>query len=235
MEVIQHSFTLYKKGLKGCLPLSLIIAMGINAPFLFFEYQSPLDFLDTLFTWQDYKSGLMVTFWVLTFIGLESLIIKLNSIHSGMPKTTAEAISSAISDFFPLLLVAALYSIMIVCGIAFLVVPGIIFSISLMFAFIIRLIEHHDVFESLINSHKLVWGHWWYSLLVLSVPILLNLIVFLAIFISTVGILTHFSETWSHAYFFAFVLNTILQIFFIPFILSTVLSLFYDLKTKKSV
>ncbi|HET9843134.1 MAG TPA: hypothetical protein VFP93_00585, partial [Gammaproteobacteria bacterium] len=75
--------------------------------------------------------------------------------------------------------------------------------------------------------------HWWYSLVIISTPFLLNLFLFLAIFISVVGIMTNFTATWDHAYFFAFLLNTLLQVLFIPFIIGTSLCLLYDLKTKK--
>lgn len=234
MEVLQNSFQLYKKSIWTCLPLSLAVALGINAPFLFFEYEDALDFLVEVFSWQDYKSALMIFIWLVTFIALEALILKINSLKINKEDNLANNITQAVAQFFPMIMVSVLYSIIVVCGMVFLVVPGLVFSITLMFSFIIRLLEHHSTMDCLIISHRLVWGKFWYALLVLSVPLLLNLAIFLAIFISTVGILTQFSSTWEHAYFFAFLLNTALQVIFIPFIFSTILSLFYDLKSHQT-
>lgn len=234
MEVIQHSLKLYRQAFIHCLPLSILIAVGINFPFLFFEYREPLDFLDEIFTWQDYKSGLMLAIWVLTFIGLETLIIRIHSIKIQSPNKLRQDVADALGDFLPLLLVGLLYSIIVICGIAFLIIPGVIFAVSLMFAFVIRILEHRDVFESIVASHRLVWGHWWYTVLVVSIPALANLIAFLGILMFVVGLMTNFTANWEHAQLFAFILNTVLQIAFIPFIFSTVLSLYYDLKSKQN-
>lgn len=234
MEVIQHSLKLYRKSFLHILPLSILIAAGINFPFLFFDYKEPLDFLEEIFTWHDYKSGLMLMIWTISFIALETLIIRINSIKIQSPNSLHEDIATALKDFTPLLLVGFLYSIIVICGIAFLIIPGIIFAVSLMFAFVIRILEHHDVFESIVQSHRLVWGNWWYTVIIISVPVLLNLIAFLALLMFIVGLMTNFIPQWEHAQLFTISLNTILQIIFIPFIFTTILSLYYDLKLKQS-
>ncbi len=234
MQVLQQSFDLYKQRFWACLPLSLVIASGIFAPFLFFEYNEPFSLITELLTWQGYKSAMMIGIWLLTIIAMGALINKINQFYLNQSATTSWCISQALTDFFPVLLVSALYSILVICGLVFLILPGIFVAISLMLSFIIRFVEHLSVFDSIVKSHQLVTKRWWQAFVIMSVPLMLNISTFLAVFITVVSVLTYHAETWEHAYFFAFFLNAGLQVIFIPFIFSTALCLYYDLKDQHS-
>ncbi|MDD1611273.1 MAG: hypothetical protein LUO95_11975, partial [Methylococcaceae bacterium] len=82
---------------------------------------------------------------------------------------------------FPTIIVASiLYSIAIMIGSFLLVIPAIILIISLSFFWYFILLEDKGSYESLMASHRLVWGDWWRTNIVFFIP---SLILVIALFI----------------------------------------------------
>lgn len=80
---------------------------------------------------------------------------------------------------FPAIIVAGiLYTIAITIGSLLLVIPAIILMISLAFCGYFILLEDLGGYESLMASHRLVWGDWWRTNIVFFVPTLVIFIVF---------------------------------------------------------
>src|SRR5690606_17394707 len=137
-----------------------------------------------------------------------------------------------LSRFIATLLTGALYLIIILSGTMLLIVPGFILSISLLFAFLMVINENKGVLQSLMGSHQLVWGIWWHTFIVISVPLLLNLVIMLSGFVMLVSIFsTSLSET--QGYIVAFSMQLILQSLLLPFSFCVAVVLFNDLRIRQ--
>jgi hypothetical protein len=83
---------------------------------------------------------------------------------------------------FPVIIVAGiLYTIAITIGTLLLVIPGMILMISLSFCGYFILLEDMGGYDSLMASHRLVWGDWWRTNIVFFVPTLILVIIFMVI------------------------------------------------------
>jgi hypothetical protein len=89
-----------------------------------------------------------------------------------------EVLLKAFKKFPAIILAGILYMLAVMVGSVLLVVPGIILTISLAFSWYFILLEDMGGYESLIASHRLVWGDWWRTNWVLCLPMLLLFIVF---------------------------------------------------------
>lgn len=76
---------------------------------------------------------------------------------------------------------AILYVLATAGGLILLIVPGIILSLSLSFAFFAIVLDGDSALGALKRSHRLVWGNWWRTLAVVSVPVVIVMIVFLGL------------------------------------------------------
>ena len=81
----------------------------------------------------------------------------------------------------PLLITAILYSLAVSVGFVLLIVPGIILMVSLMLYMPAYTMDNEGIFGCLKKSHNLVWGNWWRSLLIISIPAIILLVIYLGL------------------------------------------------------
>lgn len=231
MNVLKKSFQLCKNDLPKVVSLSIVISLCINVPLFFLTSDKSSNLLVDMLSIDNQQTICAYLVWMLSFILLSTLVVKFNYLFNQRPHSLLDCLQTAISQFFPLLLIAALYGIVVICGIVFLIVPGLILSVSLMFAFVIRLLEQRDIFDTLVESHKLVWGNWWYSLMMFSIPFLLHLFLLLLCIILVSGLMAMINGEVDHTLTIAFLANAALQVVMIPLILSLTVCMFYNLKS----
>jgi hypothetical protein len=173
--------------------------------------------------------GLLVSFYFTT-----TMIFRLYCTAYQIPHQTWHALKHALQKFFPLILLTLLYALIVLSGTMLLIVPGIILAISLMFSFILLIIDNQNILQSLMMSHRLIWGRWWYTVFMMSFPFLINIILFLATLLAINLLSQHFyfSELYNTLSFFFILL---MQAFILPFVFSVALLLIYHLKQKANV
>lgn len=230
-DILESGFKLYKSSYKRVSLLAFIASFFFLAP-LYWPYITLTS--EVHISQHSVTHLLMLTIsWLLSLIFSLGLLFKLHCLCSGIHNSTMQAIKQSLYRFVSVLLVGALYLIIVFSGTMLLIVPGFILSITLMFSFMMVINENKGVLQSLLASHQLVWGNWWHTFIVMSVPLLLNIIIMLLAFVLLVSI---FSKTLFHItgwYYYVFALHTILQSLLLPLTFSIALVLFNDLRIKQ--
>lgn len=232
LSILQQGFHLYKHIFWLALPYSLLASIFIFIPQLFIDINPPFHLIqlgqNTLFV----VSAIIC--WLLGLVFLSALMFRIYCITQQLPLTFINSLSHALFKLIPLLLLGILYALMVVSGTLFLIIPGIILTISLMFSFILFLTDNQNVLQTLLTSHRLVWGHWWHTLFVVSFPLLVDFAVSFAVILSLIWAFNHYSMTLTTLYFAVCILNIVIQALFIPLIFSTSLILLNDLRARQS-
>jgi hypothetical protein len=99
-------------------------------------------------------------------------------LHKASP---GQALSRGIRCALPLIGAALLYFLAMAGGLILLIIHGVILSLSLSFAFIAVVLDGESALAALKRSHRLVWGNWWRTLAVVSVPVVIVMILYLGL------------------------------------------------------
>lgn len=149
-----------------------------------------------------------------------------NAVHDRADDLVSPLLA-AVKKIPALLLASILYFIAVMLG-SILIIPAIILMVSLMFCWVLVILEDLGGFESLKISHRLVWGDWWRTNLVFFLP-LIAIIVLFGIMAAIMGIIL--SPT-SPAFSFIFgLIGTLLA----PYIYSLIYLQYHDLKLRKNM
>lgn len=232
-EIIKEGYALYRQSFWRAISYSLIAACFIFAPQLILG--SILSNSTSLISsYLDMLAPLGIA-WGVGLIFISALIFRLYCIANNVPSRFLGSLHHATLKLLPLLLLSVLYSFIVISGTLFLIIPGIIFAISLMLAFIIFIIGNQSVLKSLTTSHTLVSRYWWHSLSVISIPLLMNITVSLAAFfaLAHLSILFHLGELT--LYLCTFLIGIVIQTLFIPLVFSIALVLVQDLGKRDMV
>lgn len=229
--LLENSFTLYKRALLPSLPFSFCASILMCVPHLLGVVEPT-----TLRLFGHNPMGLwtMTISWFLGVMFLSGLIFRLYCFCYHVPSHFIASMQQGLFKFISLLLLGALYSLIVLSGTMLLIIPGIILSVSLIFSFILVVTDNQPVLQTLTLSHRLVWGHWWHTVTVISIPLLINIVVMLGGFLIMAGTLIQFGMNFSQIYIATTLLTIILQTFFIPLIFSVALVLLHDLRQRAS-
>lgn len=232
-QIIENGFALYKQSFWLCLPYSFFAALIIYGPQLVLAMFSP-DSLNHLEQSTE-TLGIMVICWLLGLTLVVALLFRLYCLCYSIPSSFLQSLQQALFKLVPLLMLAILYSMIVLGGTMLFIVPGIILSVSLMFSFILLITDNQNVLQTLTASHRLVWGHWWHTMLIISIPLFLNLAVFLIAFIAVFSLFIHSNMTQQVLYLVLLILAVVIQTLFIPFIFSIALTLLHDLRRRTAL
>lgn len=171
--------------------------------------------------------------WLLSLLFLGSLIFKLYCYCYQFPCKWHHALLQSAIKFFPLLQLSFVYAIVIASATLMLLLPGLFFAFSFMFAFIFMMTEEKDVFQSLTASHQLVAKQWWHTFSVMSIPLTLNLTVLFSFFVLLAYIAAKYALPFPTVLLIHFLSSLLIQALFIPLIFSIAITLLHDLKQRQ--
>ena len=101
---------------------------------------------------------------------------------AGMHEASAgQALARGVQCVLSLIGAAILYFLAMAGGLILLIIPGIILSLSLSFGFFAIVLDGESALGGLKRSHRLVWGNWWRTLAVVSVPVVIVMILYLGL------------------------------------------------------
>lgn len=179
-RVLDSGFKLFVKAFTGVLPLSLAAAAVLAVPNIANvlmggteQVQSPVP-----------ASTVLVLFLValpIYMILIAAVVYRLGAVAELHQASAGQALSRGVRCALPLIGAALLYFLAMAGGLILLVVPGIILSLSLSFAFIAIVLDDESALAALKRSHRLVWGNWWRTLAVVSVPVVIVMILYLGL------------------------------------------------------
>ena len=122
-----------------------------------------------------------------------------------------ESISFTLRRWFPMLLSALYYNVLVLVGLAFFIIPGVYFSVAYIFYLMFVVIENKGPWQALRSSTHLVKGNWWTVMAVHFVPF----VILMAVIIILQGGFSYFVYFNPVLFwFFSFVVTVLFIMFF---------------------
>jgi len=179
-RVLDSGFRLFVKAFTSALPLSLAAAAVLAVPNIANvlmggteQAQSPVP-----------ASTILVLFLValpIYMILIAAVVYRLGAAAELHEASTGQALARGVRCVLSLIGAAILYFLAMAAGLILLVIPGIILSLSLSFGFFAIVLDGESALAALKRSHRLVWGNWWRTLAVVSVPVVIVMILYLGL------------------------------------------------------
>lgn len=179
-RVLDSGFRLFVKAFTSVLPLSLAAAAVLAVPNIANvvmgapeQAGSPLP-----------SSTFLVLFLValpIYMILIAAVVYRLGAVAGMHEARAGQALARGVRCALALIGAAILYFLAMAGGLILLIIPGIILSLSLSFAFIAIVLDGESALGALKRSHRLVWGNWWRTMAVVSVPVVIVMILYLGL------------------------------------------------------
>jgi len=179
-RVLDSGFKLFVKAFTGVLPLSLAAAAVLAVPNIANvviggpeRVESPVP-----------SSTFLVLFLValpIYMILIAAVVHRLGAVAEMHEASAVQALARGVRCVLSLIGAAILYFLAMAGGLILLIVPGIILSLSLSFGFFAIVLDGESALGALKRSYRLVWGNWWRTLAVVSVPVVIVMILFLGL------------------------------------------------------
>ena len=241
--VLDVSFQLYKASIGSVWPISLLMIFASSPPTLYMimkgggvaDPANPYAALEVMSRpgyWLAYVLSLLMASWV-----LGAMYIKEHAIAVGEDMSIGGALQASVGRVLPLLFTTILYGIAVAIGTLLLIVPGLILAISLLPAFCVVLFEDKGPLGALSGSHKLVWGDWWRTSVILTVGFIVVAVAYFAVF-AVVGVIAPLVGLGARDVFFyslvtGFVVGGVVNLLLSPYYIALTLSIYWDLKLRK--
>lgn len=179
-------------------------------------------------------------YWLVYAVGavlaqyfVAALYLRLNATASG--QDDADCFRVALARLPSLVVMNAIFVVALIAGTLLLVIPGAILTVSLAISSPVLLFDSKGPLESLIESHRLVWGAWWHTGTVLGIGGLVAIGVFLVCLIA-VGVLAAFvihGDALIVALTATLIVTALTGMLSMPFLLALVLNVYWDLKLRR--
>ncbi len=190
-KILEDGFKLFILCFPKVLPLALAdAALSVLLYWLIPELNSP-DMTILINAMADSMPYFFL--YIIIMLLLQTAIFyRINAILTQSDRGNFDALLQAGKKLLPIFLATWLYTFFIVIGFM-VIIPGILFAVSLRFFTPLILFENVTVFQSLQRSHQLVRGNWWRTALILMVPLVISM--FIGVIATTVasGI---FADKW---------------------------------------
>ncbi|WP_235557300.1 hypothetical protein, partial [Methyloglobulus morosus] len=154
-------------------------------------------------------------------------IHRVDSLVHQQEDSFSDGLNVGFKTILPVFIGFILYTIAVIGGFILLVIPGIIVSLSMVLSIYFIVLDSLGGYASIKASHKLVWGHWWKTATVFTIPTIIICILY-GIF----GALAAYMGTDKKL-----AIDITIQIisaFTTPFLVSVGYVQFHDLKLRKS-
>jgi hypothetical protein len=196
--VLDVGFQLYRASMPRVLPLcALLSACDIPAAVysmrLTARVQNSVDTSQILGFMREFFSdplywALVSVAWLLKVWLFAALTLQMNAIARDAELKTRDAVLQALRLMASLALLSILYVLIVAAGMV-LLIPSIVFAVSLLFVLLMVLFESKGPFTALAASHRLVWGCWWRTSAILTVGAIIAIVMYSAVGL-LIGVLT---------------------------------------------
>lgn len=241
--VLDTTFQLYKASVVKLIPLSLLMALAGSPPSIYMvtsgggNLQDPFTMLAMMRS-SGYLLAAAVS-WVATLWMMSAAYLKVAAIGAGSDLGLATALQEALTRLPRILLVTILFGIALVLGTLLLIIPAIILLVSLSLCFATALLADKGAVAALTESHRLVWGNWWRTLVILTVGIIVVSVIYMAVgfVFGAVTPLLVLGGDVDTALLVA-IISTLLigvaaSLVITPFYIAMLLAIYWDLKLRK--
>ena len=233
--VLDDVFKLYGAALPVSWRLALVGALLSAIPGFYLESsiaggdaEQMLEALKSPVLWLTYLVLIAVS--MIFFVGL---IARVNQVAEGADGSFAQAVNRGFSLLPRSLGASLLYFLAVVGGMILLVVPGLIWSVSLLLYLPLLVTEDIGARAALSRSRQLVKGSWWRTAAVFTIALVIA-----GVLAGAVGLVSGLiaGVTSADRAVFAVVNNlvtAVVNLFITPLYVALLLSVYYDLKLRK--
>lgn len=185
-KILDDGFKFYLRNLLKILPLSfLAVITPVVVLVLFIGFDTylglssgQLDPATTDFGALMASFGIgMVIAMILALVFYTAMFYKLAEEAKDQTIGIGASLGLGAKAALPVLIASILYSIAVTLGFILLIIPGIILMVSLVLYMPAFTMDKAGVIGSLKKSHNLVWGNWWRTLAILSVPTIILMVI----------------------------------------------------------
>jgi hypothetical protein len=163
-----------------------------------------------------------------------ALIARVLAVVNGDDLSLGGAVAVGFERFFPMLGCLILYLLAVMGGMIALVIPGLILSLSLVFAPYLVITDRLGPVAAIKQSHNLVWGSWWRTAAIFTVIIFIIFAVyFLLGSLAALQVAFGVDADGSNLNFIAFVLVPLITAVVSPLGYAFTMSILNDLKLRK--
>ena len=180
-RVLDSGFKLFTKAFAGVLPLSLAAAAVLAVPNIANVLMGGTEQVQSAVPTTTAVVVLFLVVLPIYMILIAAVVYRLGAVAELHKASPGQALSRGIRCALPLIGAALLYFLAMAGGLILLIIPGVILSLSLSFAFIAVVLDGESALAALKRSHRLVWGNWWRTLAVVSVPVVIVMILYLGL------------------------------------------------------
>lgn len=179
-KVLDSGIRLYVNGLKKVIGLALVGGLAAGLPNLLNpQYQSP-DAVADLSGLGVYIAA-VIAGAVIGLVIMVAILYRLGAVAAGHDISMKDAIDRGLRRFLLVFAASILYGVAVMLGMVLLIVPGMILMITLSLYTVAIVLDDEGVVESLKLSHKLVWGNWWRTVIIYTVPTFILIVLYMAI------------------------------------------------------
>jgi hypothetical protein len=241
--VLDTSFQLYKASIGALWPVCLLMSIASSPPSIYLMMNGGAS--------AGAAGGAQMLaamgdpmYWVIYLVSITAslcvagaIYLKQQAIATDQELSIGSALQASLGRIVALFLMVILYGIALVIGFVLLLVPGVILLVSLMLATSLIMFEDKGPVDALIGSHKLVWGNWWRTLVIISVGGILVMVIYFALAL-VVGLITPFLGLGVDDFLMVTLLSGLLigvlmNILVTPFFSGLLIAVYWDLKLRK--
>jgi hypothetical protein len=241
--VLDTTFQLYKSSLLKLIPLSLllVIASCLQYIYIFARGANPADPLAmvNLMTswgyWLSLLAGVIGSTWITA-----ATYLKVAAIGTDGDLGIGAALQASLPRLPALVVMMILFVLAVMLGTLLLIIPGIILMVSLLLCYPTALFDNKGPVSALSESHRLVWGNWWRTFVMLSVGVIILAVIYLVV-ATIVGLIAPFllggdvgaEEVALYALVSVGLIFVLLSLLLTPFYISLGIAIYWDLKLRK--
>lgn len=240
--VLDTTFQLYKSSLGVLWPVFLLLTAVGSPPSIYLAMNGAggsvaggaemLAAMSSPTYWLIYLVSIVAMMWVIGAIYLAQ-----HAIGTDQEMSVGAALQASVGRVLPLVAMVILFTLALMIGYVLLIIPGLILTVSLMLATALVMFEDKGPVDSLIGSHKLVWGNWWRTLVILSIGGILVFVIYMAVAM-VVALVMPFVGLGTDSEMVLSVLSTmiigvIVNVLVTPFFSAMLIAVYWDLKLRK--
>ncbi len=242
--VLDTTFQLYKSSLGAIWPVCLLLSAVGAPPSIYLMMNGGSAASDTDAALQMLSAMADPVYWLIYLVSIAAMMwaigalyLKQYAVGTDEELSTGSALQASVGRIVPLLLMVILFSIALIIGFVLLIVPGIILLVSLMLATGLIMFESKGPVDSLIGSHKLVWGNWWRTFVILSIGGILVFVIYFALMM-VIGLIMPFAglggaDALMITMVSGLVIGVLMNVLVTPFFSAMLIALYWDLKLRK--
>lgn len=240
--VLDTAFQLYKSTLAVVWPIALLMTVLSLAPLAYLVATGIPAFDPAATTVPDPSIFTNILLAVLISLipstwGMGAILLKQEAIGAGGDLATGSAFQIALQRLPVLIVALILYMLAITVGYVLLIVPGLILTLSLMLYMSLALFEHKGPVDSLVGSHKLVWGNWWRTAAIFTLTGILMMVIYFALAF-VLGLISPFAAmALGNGLLVGMAVQLLTQaalnVLVMPFTCAVFISIYWDLKLRK--